>query len=125
MRVAFFLLWFGLGRAYRLFFEEQLNRIKTVSLFFVCLISALVFIFLSKDSYNYTIAWIDFKGSNPLWGILMNLIGMLIMLRVCKSLGPLFGNNKLVLCVADNSFGIMANHAFGLFCRYCKSDPCL
>lgn len=115
LRVAYFLLWFAFGRAYRLFLERRLDRIKTVPLLVTCLLIVIGVVALSKDSCNYIISWVDFRGSNPTWGIVMNIVGTFVMLRVCKVLAPAIGKSKVVLAIADNSYAIMANHAFILF----------
>lgn len=112
-RTFFFLACFGMGSFYANVLEKR-DTASNVQYFAVLFGIQLFIIVLLHGGYTYIPSVCKFPG-----GILgtyaVTITGIAFLLRCCKLLAPRFGQSRLVLSLADNTFSIMCHHIFGFF----------
>ena len=112
-RTLLFVSFFGMGRFYREVLEPH-DTLGSTWYFAIVLFAQLIVAVACHGNYTYTPSWCRYPH-----GILgtyaVTMLGIAFLLRICKLLGPVVGQSRVVLAIANNSFSVMCHHQCGFF----------
>ncbi len=113
-RFCYFLPFYAVGNLYRTVIEEKLDKVNSVVYFLVVFAIQTVIMIVYGDAYAYTPSWCN-NFDNCVMPFVIGFVGIAFWVRCAKLLVPVFGESKLLLAVADNTYSIMMHHFLGLF----------
>lgn len=128
LRFLYFLPYYQLGILY----HKKLERHDTLcneKYFIVLLIIQFILITMNKGLPSYSPSWMQFNGQIFL-PYLEAILGVAFWLRVAKIMEEYTKKSKVINCVADHAYSIMAYQFLGfffvksLFALFSKYTPC-
>lgn len=113
LRFLYFLPYYGLGILYKENLEkfDHLDHMKYFGILFLVQIFLITY---HKKIPSYAPAWLDFEGQLIL-PYIESILGIAFWLRISKILEKYTQNNKIINCISEHSYAIMAYQFIGFF----------
>ena len=107
-------VYYELGIFYNKFLEKYIYKITSDIYFCIIFIIKLGFyLYYSKElAFHYGKS--NYFKNSPHTVIIISFLGIALWLRISEILEPIFGKDKYINLIADNTFSIMINHSLAL-----------
>lgn len=108
----FFLQFYELGIFFKKYLEKWFDKINTLALLSICICINFVLLSIYGTAINFfSCAFMGgFKTNNVFLPMITTLTGTAFWLKISKLIAPLFGDNKFVNFISNNTFFIMTHH---------------
>ncbi len=114
VRTLFFFPFFGLGILYNRKLEK-VDNLKNIIYFSIILTLQLIIIFVEGKAPYFIPAWCADFTSNLALPYMVGFLGIAFWLRIAKIMEPITMNSKVIDCISNNAYPIMAHQFFGFF----------
>ena len=118
VRTLFFFPFFGLGILYNRKLEK-IDKLNNIAYFSILIVVQLIIIFFKGKAPSFTVVWCNNFTSNLVLPYLVGFLGILFWLRIAKIIEPITINSKLINCISNNAYSIMAHQFIGFFILKC------
>jgi len=118
VRTLFFFPFFGLGILYNRKLEK-IDKLNNIGYFSIIILVQLIIIFFEGKAPSFTPSWCNDFTPNLVLPYLVGYLGILFWLRIAKILEPITMNSKVINCISNNAYPIMAHQFFGFFILKC------
>jgi len=111
-RLFFFLQFFQLGIIFRKYFESKFDSANTAATLLLCIMinAVLLLIYGSGIAFPNCAFMSGFTAIPPFLPFVTSITGIAFCLKIAKALVPIWGDNKLVNFISNNTFFIMTHH---------------
>jgi fucose 4-O-acetylase-like acetyltransferase len=114
VRTLFFFPFFGLGILYNRKLEK-VDNLKNIIYFSIILTLQLIIIFVEGKAPYFITAWCEDFTSNLALPYMVGFLGIAFWLRIAKIMEPITMNSKVIDCISNNAYPIMAHQFLGFF----------
>lgn len=112
VRALFFLPFYAMGSLYKNVLEKH-DKLPSLPYFAIIGVLMLVILGICGRIPTYSPSWCNDFIDGPVMPFLVGYLGIFFWLRVATLIEPIFGRNKYVNLIADNTYSIMVNQYVG------------
>lgn len=113
VRMLHFMPFYSLGIFYNRTLEKYERKLPGILYFAVIMGIKLALTYHYGKFLVYTPSWCNDFTEGPLMPIIVGYLGIAMWMRIATVLEPVFGKNKYVNLLADNTYSIMMNQFLG------------
>ena len=112
LKTGFFIQFYQLGVLFKSSLEKYYQKIPSFLVLSGCLLINVICIYISGDQiyFNDLATMSGFLTDYYLLPLITSISGSLFWLKISEYLSPVFGNNKWVNYISNNTFTIMMHH---------------
>lgn len=107
-------VYYELGIFYKKFLEKYICKITSDIYFCIIFIIKLCFHLYYSHELAFYYGHSNYFKNSPHTVIIISFLGIAFWLRISEILEPIFGKDKYINLIADNTFSIMINHPLAL-----------
>lgn len=113
LKTGFLLQFYQMGQIFRHYIEPSFKKCPKWPVLAGTLLINIFLQIISPESIDFPMMLMgEFHNPNPFLPLITSITGILFWLSISEILVPALGNNPLVNYISNNTFWIMANHAF-------------